>query len=165
MTVSSVAREAEQVPPIVDKLVNGIALYERGRSLLRADEVEGHQQEEADEDRPRHQLLRRDWHRRWCRVGDDMGHGSILSKDLEDYLNAMMHLRVLLCLSKGYDWIPVPPDYALPGRLELYSNIVSIAASGFTDRVTHVEMHQLDRAGEIGGKRVVDAKLFVDASQ
>jgi hypothetical protein len=58
----------------MDKLVNCFALYERDRTLFRANEVEDHQQEKTHEEDPRKQFLGGDRRRVWCGVGDDVGH-------------------------------------------------------------------------------------------
>src|SRR5579875_906309 len=57
---ASVAGEAQQMPSVVDELVNVHAGNERGGALLGADEVEGEQGEQSAEYRPRQNLAQRD---------------------------------------------------------------------------------------------------------
>src|ERR1700754_4669841 len=63
----SVAGEAEQVPTVVDELVQHFAREHRGGSLVEADEVEQGQEDHPAEQRPRGDLAQRD------RRGDDTG--------------------------------------------------------------------------------------------
>jgi len=54
------AGESEQMPSVVDELVDIHSADEGRRALLRADEVNRQQENETGENRPRQQLANRD---------------------------------------------------------------------------------------------------------
>jgi hypothetical protein len=56
--LSLVAGKAEQMATIVKEFVDGSAVDERRRSLLRTDEIDRQQHQEATEDCPGHKLTK-----------------------------------------------------------------------------------------------------------
>src|SRR4051812_43771242 len=60
------AGEAEQMPAVVDELVQHLARDDRRRALVHADQVEQSQQDHAREQGPRRELAQRDRGRYWC---------------------------------------------------------------------------------------------------